>query len=76
MDKGQSRPSVTFNSPTLSSQPDFVPDTIECWAVLSENKGQDALEGQAKALKGTVLERFKEDRAMLNMVGIAGSYDG
>lgn len=58
----------TFCSPSLSSSPRFTPDHIECWAVeiLKSTKA-----GDQAALKGTVLERFKEDRAVLNMMGIA-----
>ncbi|CAI5463967.1 unnamed protein product [Closterium sp. Yama58-4] len=34
-DSGHSRPSTTFNSPSLSSTPNFTVDAVECWAVIS-----------------------------------------
>lgn len=68
---GHSRNSVTFNNPPLSSNPNFQPEVIECWAVVV--KGDDSTSNGAAALQGTILERFKEDRQMLNMVGIAGA---
>jgi hypothetical protein len=55
-------------SPSLSSSPRFTPDHIECWSVESMKLNES---GEHVALKGTVLERFKEDRAVLNMMGIA-----
>eukprot|EP00850_Spirogloea_muscicola_P017595 SM000153S01584 [mRNA] locus=s153:59860:61411:+ [translate_table: standard] len=70
LERAHSRPCVTFGSPPLSSTPEFVPDVIECWAVLPA----DGLEAD-DAVKGTILERFKEDRAVLNMVGIANASD-
>lgn len=68
---GHSRHSVTYDNPPLSSKPDIVPDVIECWAVVV--KGDDSASNGASGLQGTILERFKEDRQMLNMVGIAGA---
>lgn len=68
---GHSRHSVTYDNPPLSSTPNIVPDVIECWAVVV--KGDDGTSNGASALQGTILERFKEDRQMLNMVGIAGA---
>ena len=68
---GHTRNSVTFNNPPLSSNSNLQPDVIECWAVVV--KGDDNTSNGAAALQGTILERFKEDRQMLNMVGIAGA---
>ena len=51
-----------------------MPDVIECWAVVVKGDTNSGANG-ASALQGTVLERFKEDRQMLNMVGIAGASD-
>jgi len=73
-ERGHTRHSVTFNNPPLSSNPDIVPDVIECWAVVVKGDTNSGTNG-ASALQGTVLERFKEDRQMLNMVGIAGASD-
>jgi hypothetical protein len=42
---------------------------IECWGIVQNGAQQEKLD----AAKGTVLERFKEDRHMLNMVGLANS---
>ncbi|KAL2652414.1 hypothetical protein R1flu_020542 [Riccia fluitans] len=70
-ERGHSRPSITFSSPVLSSAAEFEPDTIECWAVVVDSDGDNQSGGEK--LKGTILERFKEDRQMLNMVGIANA---
>jgi len=45
-----------------------LPEVIECWGVT-----QVATQDKHDAVKGTVLERFKEDRNMLKMVGLANS---
>jgi hypothetical protein len=71
---GHTRHSVTFNNPALSETAVFEPDVIECWAVVVKGDNDQATDGSS-ALKGTVLERFKEDRNMLNMVGLAASSD-
>lgn len=68
---GHTRHSVTYNNPPLSSEPNIIPDVIECWAVVV--KGDDNSSNGVSGLQGTILERFKEDRQMLNMVGIAGA---
>eukprot|EP00897_Mesotaenium_endlicherianum_P002421 jgi/Mesen1/2206/ME000152S01292 len=78
LERGHSRPSITFNSPSLSSTPEFEPDCIEIWAVVSENGDGDASGGGSAggaASKGTIVDRFKEDKAMLNMVGLANASD-
>lgn len=67
-DQGQTFESTTFGSPPLSKACRIYPETIECWGVAPK-----ADEDRAEALKGTVLDRFKEDRHMLNMVGLANS---
>ncbi|XP_059646608.1 uncharacterized protein LOC132293244 [Cornus florida] len=61
----------TFGSPCLSKTNQIYPEVIECWAVVpkgAQEEKQDTVKGKA-----TVLERFKEDRHMLNMVGLANS---
>ncbi|PON43705.1 Parvalbumin [Parasponia andersonii] len=68
-DQGQTFSCTTFGSPCLSKTNRMHPEVIECWGVVTERAEQDKHE----ALKGTVLERFKEDRHMLNMVGLANS---
>lgn len=60
---------MTFNNPALSERSEIVPDVIECWAVIV--KGEE--ERDNEAVKGTILERFKEERNMLNLVGIANA---
>ncbi|XP_043694604.1 MTOR-associated protein MEAK7 isoform X2 [Telopea speciosissima] len=66
-DEGHTFACSTFGSPLLSRTNQVYPEVIECWGVASKS-GQ-----QERAVKGSVLERFKEDRNMLNMVGIANS---
>lgn len=68
-DQGHAFSCTTFGSPCLSKSSKIYPDVIECWGVVprSNDKGE--------VVKGTVLERFKEDRHMLNMVGIANASD-
>ncbi|CAM8897339.1 unnamed protein product [Rhodiola kirilowii] len=68
-DQGQTFSCTTFGSPCLSKFSHISPDVIECWGVMPIVSGQE----RPDALKGTILERFKEDRNMLNMVGIANS---
>ncbi|KAG9135692.1 hypothetical protein Leryth_002420 [Lithospermum erythrorhizon] len=68
-DQGHSFACTTFGSPCLSKTNKIFPDTIECWGI-TPKKPQDEIQDSAK---GTVLERFKEDRHMLNMVGLANS---
>ncbi|XP_021289204.1 TLD domain-containing protein 1 isoform X4 [Herrania umbratica] len=68
-DQGHTFSCTTFNSPCLSKTSQICPEVIECWGVVRkgmEHEKQDVV-------KGTVLERFKEDRHMLNMVGIANA---
>lgn len=67
-DKGHTFTNTTFGNPCLSKTSQIYPDVIECWGVI---KG--AQQERQDALKGTILERFKEDRHMLNMVGLANS---
>ncbi|GMH23156.1 hypothetical protein Nepgr_024999 [Nepenthes gracilis] len=68
-DHGHSFACSTFGSPCLSASNQIFPEVIECWTV--RPKGVQQL--RIDAARGTVLERFKEDRHMLNMVGIANS---
>ncbi|KAI4378654.1 hypothetical protein MLD38_016105 [Melastoma candidum] len=70
-DRGESFACTTFGSPCLSKASRFYPESIECWAVVQRNP----TEKLDAAAKGTILERFKEDRNMLNMVGLANSSD-
>lgn len=67
-DQGHTFTCTTFGSPSLSKTQKIVPEVIECWGVAIK-RPQD----NQDRLQGTVLERFKEDRHMLNMVGIANS---
>lgn len=68
-DAGQTFECTTFGSPCLSKFNRITPEVIECWSVFPK---EVQLKG-SNALKGTVLERFKEDRNMLNLVGLANS---
>ena len=71
-DKGYTYPSVTFNNPLLSNKSEFSIDVIECWGIVSENNSDFK---KTSTHGGTILQRFKEDRNMLNMVGIANASD-
>lgn len=68
-DQGHTFACTTFGSPSLSRRSRVCPEVIECWGVVPKVADQERHEG----VKGTVLERFKEDRHMLNMVGLANS---
>ncbi|KAJ8449229.1 hypothetical protein Cgig2_021693 [Carnegiea gigantea] len=68
-DSGQTFECTTFGSPCLSKSNRICPEVIECWNVFPKEAQQKG----DNALKGTVLERFKEDRHMLNMVGLANA---
>ncbi|XP_030927953.1 uncharacterized protein LOC115954183 isoform X2 [Quercus lobata] len=67
-DQGHTFNCTTFGSPCLSKTSRICPEVIECWRVVPKGK-----QGTHDAVKGSVLERFKEDRHMLNMVGLANS---
>lgn len=71
-DQGHTFTCTTFGSPCLSKSNMIYPEVIECWRIVSKG-AQD--EKNSNAGKGSVLERFKEDRHMLNMVGLANSSD-
>lgn len=68
-DEGQTFTCTTFGSPCLSNINRIHPEVIECWGVVPKGAQQERHETG----KGTILERFKEDRHMLNMVGLANS---
>ncbi|KAL4560688.1 hypothetical protein LXL04_032841 [Taraxacum kok-saghyz] len=68
-DSGHSFTGATFNNPCLSKSNMIYPEVIECWGVVPKGTEQEKQEG----VKGSVLERFKEDRNMLNLVGLANS---
>ncbi|XP_011046901.1 PREDICTED: TLD domain-containing protein 1 isoform X2 [Populus euphratica] len=68
-DVGQTFTCTTFGSPCLSKTNRIFPEVIECWGVVQNGAQEEKLD----AAKATVLERFKEDRHMLNMVGLANS---
>ncbi|XP_048503824.1 uncharacterized protein LOC104898271 isoform X2 [Beta vulgaris subsp. vulgaris] len=68
-DAGQTFECTTFGSPGLSKSNRITPEVIECWSVFPK----EVQEKGSNALKGTVLDRFKEDRNMLNLVGLANS---
>ena len=68
-DQGHTFECTTFGSPCLSKTSRICPEVIECWGVVRKSADEQKQDGA----KGTVLERFKEDRHMLNMVGLANS---
>lgn len=68
-DRGHTFECTTFGSPCLAKTNQICPEVIECWGILTK----EAQPERAEAITGTVLERFKEDRHMLNMVGLANS---
>ncbi|KAK3016639.1 hypothetical protein RJ639_005962 [Escallonia herrerae] len=68
-DQGHTFSCTTFGSPCMSKANQIYPEVIECWGVVPKGPQQERQNG----VKGTVLERFKEDRNMLNMVGLANS---
>jgi hypothetical protein len=70
-DQGHSFTCSTFTSPPLSKTNRFRPENIECWGI----QMRGAQDEKPEVVKGTVLERFKEDRNMLKMVGLASASD-
>ncbi|KAL6641862.1 hypothetical protein ACP70R_020043 [Stipagrostis hirtigluma subsp. patula] len=70
-DQGHSFTCTTFTSPQLSNTSRFRPEVIECWGIQMRGAQDEKL----GLVKGTVLERFKEDRNMLKMVGLANASD-
>ncbi|KAL6905604.1 hypothetical protein ACP4OV_003205 [Aristida adscensionis] len=68
-DQGHSFTCTTFTSPPLSKSSRFRPEVIECWGI----QMRGAQDEKPELVKGTVLERFKEDRNMLKMVGLANA---
>ncbi|KAL5224429.1 hypothetical protein ABZP36_011068 [Zizania latifolia] len=70
-DQGHSFTCSTFTSPALSKTNRFRPEVIECWGI----QMRGALDENTEPVKGTVLERYKEDRNMLKLVGLANSSD-
>ncbi|MQL95545.1 hypothetical protein Taro_028209 [Colocasia esculenta] len=68
-DQGHTFTCITFDSPCLSKTNLIQPDVIECWGIVVEGTQTD----KPEMVKGTVLERFKEDRNMLKLVGLANS---
>lgn len=70
LEEGHTYTCTTFDSPCLSKTNRIQPEVIECWGIVTKTGSQD---GPSDGVKGTVLERFKEDRNMLNMVGLANS---
>lgn len=70
-DQGHTFSCSTFGSPCLSKSSRISPEVIECWGVTKA--AQAGIQGRNEAGKGTILERYKEDRNMLKMVGLANS---
>ncbi|XP_010491177.1 PREDICTED: TLD domain-containing protein 1 [Camelina sativa] len=69
-DQGQTFECTTFGSPSLSKTSRIQPEVIECWGIV---QASNEIDTKHNAMKGTVLERFKEDRNMLKLVGMAGN---
>ncbi|XP_022767004.1 TLD domain-containing protein 1 isoform X2 [Durio zibethinus] len=68
-DQGHTFSCTTFNSPCVSKTSQIYPEVIECWGVVRKGMEKE----KPDVAKGSVLERFKEERHMLNMVGIANA---
>ncbi|XVE96334.1 hypothetical protein REPUB_Repub02eG0212500 [Reevesia pubescens] len=68
-DQGHTFSYTTFHSPCLSKTSQICPEVIECPGIVRKGLEQE----KPDILKGTLLEMFKEDRPMLNMVGIANA---
>ncbi|GLT34162.1 hypothetical protein SLA2020_086950 [Shorea laevis] len=68
-DQGHTLSCTTFNSPCLSKNGKICRELIECWGVVRKGKQEE----RQDAPTGTVLERFKKDRNMIIMVGIANA---
>lgn len=71
-DQGHTFSCTSFGSPCLSKESQIRPEVIECWGVVSVAAASDQ-DSRQEVVKGTVLERFKEDRNMLKLVGIANA---
>lgn len=69
-DQGHTFSCTTFGSPSLSKTSRIQPEVIECWGIV---QASNELDSQQNAIKGTVLDRFKEDRNMLQLLGMASS---
>jgi len=72
MTSGSSYQCSTFDSPCLAHTTEFEIDTIECWEVSPSVKESN----NSSSVTGSVLDRFKEDRAVLQMAGHAGHSEG
>ena len=72
LDAGMSRPAATFASPCLASAETFVVQTVECWGVAPPDE-EDAYGG---GKGGTAMERFGEDKVLLELHGKAMHSDG
>lgn len=69
-DQGHTFSCTTFGSPSLSKTSRIQPEVIECWGIV---QASNELDSQQNAIRGTVLDRFKEDRNMLQLLGMASS---
>lgn len=63
LDTGMSRPSATFGSPCLASGENFEVDQVEVWLVTQPEEGGPA------GLGGSSLDKFKEDKQLLELAG-------
>jgi TLD len=70
LDTGMSRPSATFGSPCLASAETFDVDQVEVWLV--EQPEEDLPTG----LGGSALDKFKEDKHLLEVAGVQMHSDG
>ncbi|XP_062202335.1 uncharacterized protein LOC133904798 isoform X1 [Phragmites australis] len=68
-DQGHSFSCTTFTSPPLSKTNRFRLEVIECWGIQMRGTQDE----KPELVQETVLERFKEDRNMLKMVGLANA---
>lgn len=65
LDSGMSRPAATYGSPCLASDETFDIACVECWRTLPAA----ALAGTQGKAAGTAMDRFGQDKFLLEMQG-------
>ncbi|KAJ8899127.1 hypothetical protein K2173_010592 [Erythroxylum novogranatense] len=73
LDVGHTFSCTTFGSPCLSKTNHIYPEVIECWGIVQNGAHHQKQDAVSASAAGSVLQRFKEDRHMLNMVGLAAN---
>lgn len=70
LDTGMSRPAATYGSPSLASSEKFEIDQVEVWLVAEPEEDLQAGPG------GTAIDKFKEDKHLLEVAGVQMHSDG